>query len=64
MHVHKKGIRCNTAPVCIKLLSFCHHYEGKEIHLVNKWFFQIILQTNEMKVAQVSEVLLAQSKKS
>lgn len=56
--------KVSTAPVCIKLLSFCHHYEGKEINLVNKWFFQIILQTNEVKVTQVSEVLLAQSKKS
>lgn len=59
IYVVKKCIRCTSAPMCIKLLSFCHHYEGRKFHLVNKLFFQAILQMNEIKVPQVSEILLS-----
>lgn len=64
MHVHKKGIRANIAPIYVKLLTFCGHYEGRKINLVKNLFFQTILQMNEIIIPQVNKILLAQSKKN
>lgn len=60
MHVHKKGISTNIAPIYVKLLTFCGHYEGRKINLVKTLFFQTTLQVNEMMIPQVNKILLAQ----